>query len=64
MFEDPIVEEIHQVRERLLAESNSDVIELLRSYGKTRPADADHVFSVEEMRKRRSNVRRAESVRS
>ena len=51
MKNDPIVEETHQVRGRLLAECNSDLDHLLDRY--KRSEDPDRVVTLKDVQKRR-----------
>ena len=53
-MKDDIVEEIHQTRERLLAEFQGDLEKLLNSYRTMESQDKDRVVTLEDVRKRRT----------
>ena len=53
MKHDPIMEEIHQVRQKMLAECNGNLDELLHRLQKAELLDGDRVVSLEAMRERR-----------
>ena len=52
MKDDPIVEEIHQVRQKMLAECKGDLDQLLDRLQTAEPADGDRVVSLEAVRDR------------
>jgi hypothetical protein len=57
MILDPIVEEIHQTRARLLAECGGDLHKLLDRYKSLEQNDTDRLVTLDEVRaKRRSSV--------
>ena len=51
MNDDPIVEEIHQIRARLLAECNGDLDQLLDRYKQSE--DRDRVVTLKDVEQRR-----------
>ena len=51
MIDDPIVEEIHQIRGRLLAQCNGDLDQLLDRY--KRSEDRDRVVTAKDVEQRR-----------
>ena len=51
MNDDPIVEEIHQIRARLLAECNGDLDQLLDRYQQSE--DRNRVVTLEDVERRR-----------
>ena len=53
MKHDPIVEEIHQVRQKMLAECNGNLDELLHRLQEAELPDSDRVVSLEAVRERR-----------
>jgi len=53
MIEDPIVDEIHRVREKLLAECQGDLDALLDCYRSSEDQDRERVVSLEDVRARR-----------
>jgi hypothetical protein len=53
MTHDPIVEEIHQVRQKILAECNGSLDQLLDRLQTAESADGDRVVSLEAVRERR-----------
>ena len=53
MKHDPIMEEIHQVRQKMLAECNGNLDELLHRLQKAELLDGDRVVSWEAVRERR-----------
>ena len=53
MKHDPIMEEIHQVRQKMLAECNGNLDELLHRLQKAELSDGDRVVSLEAMREQR-----------
>ncbi len=55
MNNDPIVEEIHQIRGRLLAECNGDLDQLLDRYKQSE--DRDRVVTLEVVEERRKLAR-------
>jgi hypothetical protein len=52
MKDDPIVEEIHQVRQKMLAECNGSLDQLLDRLQTAEPADGDRVVLLEAVRAR------------
>jgi hypothetical protein len=56
MNHDPLVEEIHEIRGRLLAECNGDLDQLLDRY--KRSEDRDRVVTLEEVNERRQLANR------
>jgi hypothetical protein len=52
MKHDPIVEEIHQVRQKMLAECHGDLDQLLDRLRAAEPLDGDRVVSLEAVRER------------
>jgi hypothetical protein len=52
MKHDPILEEIHQVRQKMLAECNGNLDELLHRFQKAELLDGDRVVSLEAVRER------------
>jgi len=58
MKDDPIVAEIHQVRQKMLAECNDSLDQLLDRLQTAEAADGDRVVSLEAVRERQ---RRAQS---
>jgi hypothetical protein len=53
MKHDPIVEEIHQVRQKMLAECNGNLDALLHRLQQAEPLDSDRMVSLEAVRERR-----------
>jgi hypothetical protein len=53
MKHDPIVEEIHHVRQKMLAECNGSLDQLLDRLQTAESADGDRVVSLEAVRERR-----------
>ena len=53
MKHDPIVEEIHQVRQKMLAECNGNLDELLNRLQEAELPDSEQVVSWEAVRERR-----------
>jgi hypothetical protein len=53
MKHDPIMEEIHQVRQKMLAECHGNLDELLHRLQKAELLDGDRVVSLEAVRERR-----------
>ena len=53
MKHDPIMEEIHQVRQKMLAECNGNLDELLHRLQEAERLDGDRVVSLEAVRERR-----------
>jgi hypothetical protein len=53
MKHDPIMEEIHQVRQKMLAECNGNLDELLHRLQQAERLDGDRVVSWEAVRERR-----------
>jgi hypothetical protein len=53
MKHDPIVEEIHQVRQKMLAECHGDLDQLLDRLQAAEPLDGDRMVALEEVRERR-----------
>ncbi len=56
MNNDPIVEEIHRIRGRLLAECNGDLDQLLDRYKKSE--DRDRVVTLKDVEQRRHLTKR------
>ncbi len=56
MTDDPIVEEIHQIRARLLAECNGDLDQLLDRYRQSE--DRDRVVTLKDVEERRQLAQR------
>ena len=52
MKDDPIVEEIHQVRQRMLAECHGSLDQLLDRLQAAEAADSDRVVVLETLRER------------
>ncbi len=61
MNNDPIVEEIHQIRGRLLAECNGDLDHLLDRYKKSE--DRDRVFTLKDFEERRQLAQQGHPTR-
>ena len=61
MNNDPIVEEIHQIRGRLLAECNGNLDELLDRYKQSE--DRDRVVTLKEVEQRRQLAQQSQQVR-
>lgn len=60
-MDDPIVDEVHRVRETLLAECGGDLKKLLARYKAQESQDRNRVVtSVEEVHHARSSLRRAD----
>jgi hypothetical protein len=53
MKHDPIVEEIHQVRQKMLAECNGNLDQLLDRLHAAEPPDGERVVSLEAVLERR-----------
>ena len=53
MKHDPIMEEIHQVRQKMLAECNGNLDELLHRLQEAERLDGDRVVSLKTVRERR-----------
>ena len=53
MKQDPIVEEIHQVRQKMLAECQGDLDQLLDRLQAAEPLEGDRMVSLEAVRERR-----------
>ena len=56
MKDDPIVEEIHQVRQKLLAECNGSLEQLLDRLQTAEPADGVRVVLLEAVRARKQHA--------
>ena len=56
MKHNPIVEEIHQVRQKMLAECNGNLDELLHRLQEAELPDSDRVVSWEAVRERRQRA--------
>ena len=56
MIRDPIVEEIHQVREKLLADCNDDLDKLLDRYQSSEDQDHTRVVSFQDVRRKSGSV--------
>jgi hypothetical protein len=56
MKDDPIVEEIHQVRQKMLAECNGSLDQLLDRLQTAEPADGDRVVLLEAVRARQQRA--------
>lgn len=52
MKHDPIVEEVHQVRQKMLAECNGNLDELLHRLQEAELSDGDRVVSLEAVQER------------
>ena len=52
MKHDPIVEEIHQIREKLLAECDGDLDKLMDRFKAAEEQDRDRMVSMESLRER------------
>jgi hypothetical protein len=52
MKHDPIVEEMHQVRQQMLAECHGDLDQLLDRLQAAEPLEGDRVISLEAVRER------------
>jgi hypothetical protein len=53
MINDPLVEEIHQVRAKLLADCQGHLDELLDRYKSSEDQDRDRVVTLKDVRERR-----------
>jgi len=53
MISDPIVDEIDQIRARLLAECNGDLDQLLDRYKSSEDQDRDRVVTLKDVQKQR-----------
>jgi hypothetical protein len=53
MKHDPIVEEIHHVRQKMLAECHGDLDQLLDRFQAAEPLEGDRLVSLEVVRERR-----------
>jgi len=52
MMDDPIVEEVHQTRQRILAECNGDLDRLIARLKAADCKDKDRLVTIEDVRKR------------
>ena len=59
MIRDPIVEEIHQVREKLLAECNDNLDRLLDRYKSSEAQDQNRVVSLQDVQRKSRSVGRS-----
>ena len=61
MKQDPIVEEVRQVRAKLLAECGDDLERLMDRYAASESRDKDRIITLEDMRRRRSHTTKGQT---
>lgn len=61
MIRDPIVEEIHKIREQMLADCNDDLDQLLDRYESSEDQDKNRVVSLEDVQRKSRHVGRSKT---